>query len=73
MPGRQRNVSATIAAIKPIVASQLTVPINSSVIGKLPVLLAMAPDTGGGAGRTSVKKEPRRLRAGPEKYRHRER
>jgi hypothetical protein len=31
-PGRQRNVSAMIAAIKSSVASQLTVPINSSIM-----------------------------------------
>ena len=32
----QRNTSAMMAAIKPNVASQLTVPINSSVMGQCP-------------------------------------
>jgi len=34
--GDQRNTSAMMAAIKPNVASQLTVPINSSVMGQCP-------------------------------------
>ena len=54
------------AAIKPTVASQLTVPINSSVIRQAPVLAAKAPDTGEGTESTSVKKEPRRVRAAQE-------
>jgi hypothetical protein len=42
-------VSAMIAAIKPSVASQLTDPINSSIMRQAPLLSAIAPDTGEGA------------------------
>jgi hypothetical protein len=64
LPSRQRNVSAIIAAIKPKAASQLTVPINSSIMRQASLLSAIAPDTGEGAKSTSVKKEPRRVGAG---------
>jgi hypothetical protein len=49
------------AAIKPNVASQLTVPIKCSIMrAGFPLVTAMALDTRDGAERTSVKKEPRR-------------
>jgi hypothetical protein len=47
------------AAIKQTATSQLTVPINSSVIGQASVLLAMAPDTGREGKVPVSKKEPR--------------
>ena len=61
----QRNTSAMMAAIKPNVASQLTVPINSSVMRpESPAVSVMPPDTRQGAERASVKKEHRRRRTG---------
>ena len=54
-----------VAAIKPNVASQLTISIDSSIIRRDPLVVPMAPDTRDGAERTSVKKEPARQRDSP--------
>jgi hypothetical protein len=53
---RQRNASMMAAAIKPNVASQLTAPINRSVMRQCPPLSATAPHARDGAEGASVKK-----------------
>jgi hypothetical protein len=55
---RQRNVSAMTAATKPTVASQLTIPMNSSDIRPTPPAVSNSADTKEGTESASVKKEP---------------
>src|SRR5438477_156417 len=63
-PG-QRNTSAMMAAIKPNVASQLTVPINSSVMGQCPPCCQRRRLIQGKEQKEPVsKKKPRRRQRG---------